>query len=47
MLMMWTGSCLPWLSYLGTCDLWEKTLQNWQSKCLAGGVTHRATGVEG
>ena len=28
---------VSWLSYLGTSDFWEKTLQNWQSEFLAVG----------
>src|SRR4051812_23822737 len=28
---------VPYLSYLGTSDFWERTLQNWQSEFLAVG----------
>jgi hypothetical protein len=28
---------VSWLTYLGTADFWEKTLQNWQSEFLAVG----------
>ena len=28
---------VSWLSYLGTADFWERTLQNWQSEFLAVG----------
>jgi hypothetical protein len=28
---------ISWLSYVGTADFWEKTLQNWQSEFLAVG----------
>ena len=28
---------LSWLSYVGTADFWERTLQNWQSEFLAVG----------
>jgi hypothetical protein len=30
-------SKVSWLSYLGTADFWESTLQNWQSEFLAVG----------
>jgi hypothetical protein len=30
-------SQLSWLSYIGTSDFWEATLQNWQSEFLAVG----------
>jgi hypothetical protein len=29
---------VSWLSYLGTSDFWEQTLQNWQSEFLAVGT---------
>jgi hypothetical protein len=29
---------VSWLSYLGTADFWEQTLQNWQSEFLAVGT---------
>jgi hypothetical protein len=29
---------VPWLTYLGRADFWEKTLQNWQSEFLAVGT---------
>jgi hypothetical protein len=28
---------ISWLSYLGSSDFWEATLQNWQSEFLAVG----------
>jgi hypothetical protein len=28
---------VSWLSYIGTSNFWEATLQNWQSECLAVG----------
>jgi hypothetical protein len=28
---------ISWLSYLGTADFWERTLENWQSEFLAVG----------
>jgi hypothetical protein len=28
---------VSWLSYLGTSDFWNRTLQNWQSEFLAVG----------
>jgi hypothetical protein len=28
---------LSWLEYVGSADLWETTLQNWQSEFLAVG----------
>ena len=30
-------SAVSWLSYIGTADFWEATLQNWQSEFLAVG----------
>jgi hypothetical protein len=32
-----TDAELSWLSYLGTADFWESTLENWQSEFLAIG----------
>jgi len=29
---------VTWLSYIGSADFWEKTLQNWQSEFLAVGT---------
>jgi hypothetical protein len=31
-------STVPWLSYLGSADFWERSLQNWQSEFLAVGT---------
>ena len=30
-------AAVPWTSYLGTADFWERTLENWQSEFLAVG----------
>lgn len=31
-------SAISWLSYLGSADFWERSLQNWQSEFLAVGT---------